>query len=437
MSSDIAIRVEHLGKRFEIGDDEAAYKLLTETITDRVKSFGRRPKGKEFWALREISFEVPRGETLGIIGHNGAGKSTLLKILSRITPPTEGRAVLNGRVGALLEVGTGFHQELTGRENIFLNGAILNMSRAEITRKFEEIVEFADIGPFIDTPVKRYSSGMQMRLAFSVAAHLEPDILIIDEVLSVGDLAFQEKCLGRMEAASREGRTIVFISHNLSSVLALCDRAMLLSKGRVKSSGGVREVVDDYVSDVAVAQSRRLAERQDRLGSGALRFTDVWFEQNGNIVDSPTSGSHCEVVLRYELRGIPAKAASFGVMFGTMEGGAAQAVLNLDSEPAGLQTQSLPEFGQVRCAIPRFPLPAGQYFIHIWAKAAGALLDEVHNVMTLTVTGGDFFDSGRPPHPDHRTVLVDHGWSVEPAERPTAVAGTDGVPTPAGRVPSS
>jgi homopolymeric O-antigen transport system ATP-binding protein len=414
MSSDIAIRVENLGKRFEIGDEQAGYKLLTETITDRVKSFGRRPKRKEFWALRNIDFEVPRGETLGIIGHNGAGKSTLLKILSRITPPTEGQAALGGRVGALLEVGTGFHPELTGRENIFLNGAILNMSRAEITRKFEEIVEFADIGPFIDTPVKRYSSGMQMRLAFSVAAHLEPEILIVDEVLSVGDLAFQEKCLGRMEEVSREGRTVVFISHNLSSVLAMCDKAVLLSKGRVRASGPVRDVVDDYVREVVVRQSLRLAEREDRLGSGTLRFTDIWFEVGGRPVDSPATGTDCEIVLSYELDGTSPRSSQFGIMFGDLAGGAG--VLNLESEPTGMQAKDLPRSGQIRCSVPRFPLPAAQYNIHVWAKAGGTTLDEVHNVMVLTVAGGDFFGSGRPPQPDHRTVLVDHAWRIEPTD---------------------
>src|SRR6266508_1744160 len=208
--SDAAIEARGLGKRYEIGVEQGGYMLLTERITERLKSIGRGQKTQEFWALRDIDFEVKRGETMGIVGHNGAGKSTLLKILSRITPPTEGEARLRGRVGALLEVGTGFHPELTGRENIFLNGAILDMRRQEIQRRFDEIIEFADVGPFLDTPVKRYSSGMKMRLAFSVAAHLQPEILIIDEVLSVGDIAFQEKCLGRMESASREGRTVIF-----------------------------------------------------------------------------------------------------------------------------------------------------------------------------------------------------------------------------------
>jgi len=243
MTEDVAIEVRDLAKRYEITGDQAGYLLLTERSTQRVKNFGRGSKPQEFWALRDIDFEVRRGETLGVIGHNGAGKSTLLKILSRITPPTKGEVHLRGRVGALLEVGTGFHPELSGRENVFLNGAILNMKRNEIQSRFDEIVEFADIGPFIDTPVKRYSSGMQLRLAFSVAAHLEPEILIIDEVLSVGDLAFQQKCLGRMEEASKEGRTVVFISHSLPSVVNLCDRAIMLSEGRIAASGTVGEVV--------------------------------------------------------------------------------------------------------------------------------------------------------------------------------------------------
>src|SRR5262249_29457895 len=213
------------------------------TITERLRSRrGEGPSTRGVLALRDVDFEGERGETLGIIGHNGAGKSTLLKILSQITPPPEGTARIQGRVGAPPAVGTGFHPELTGRENVFLNGAILNMKRQEIQRKFDEIVEFADVGAFIDTPVKRYSSGMQLRLAFSVAAHLEPEILIIDEVLSVGDMAFQKKCLGRMEDASQEGRTVLFISHNLTAVRGLCERAIMLSNGRVAASGSVSEV---------------------------------------------------------------------------------------------------------------------------------------------------------------------------------------------------
>jgi lipopolysaccharide transport system ATP-binding protein len=411
--SDIAIEVSELGKRFEIGHDQAGYMLLTETLAARAKSLGRRPPRREFWALQDINFEVERGETFGVIGHNGAGKSTLLKILSRITSPTVGEARLRGRVGALLEVGTGFHPELTGRENVFLNGAILNMKRSEIRARFDEIVEFADIGPFIDTPVKRYSSGMQLRLAFSVAAHLEPEILIIDEVLSVGDMAFQRKCLGRMEEASKEGRTVIFISHNLTSVLTLCQRAILLSNGRVTASGGVGEVVTKYVGDVTSDVERSLRERENRDGTGDLRFTDIHLERDGQIADAPVTGEHYEIVLSYEIaEGETLPAANFGITVADPDGGTR--LLNLYSDTAGADFRDLPPRGEIRCVISRWPLPAGQYFISIWADRAGSMLDSVHRAYDMTVAGGDFYGSGREPNSGHRTVLVDQRWSLTP-----------------------
>jgi ABC-type polysaccharide/polyol phosphate transport system ATPase subunit len=248
MSSDLAIDAKGVGKRFEIGASQGSYQLLTETISERVRSLGRRPQTREFWALRDVDFEVKHGETFGIIGHNGAGKSTLLKILSRITPPTEGKVRLRGRVGALLEVGTGFHPELTGRENVYLNGAILGMTRREMDRRFDEIVAFSGVERFLDTPIKRYSSGMYLRLAFSVAAHLEPDILVVDEVLAVGDAEFQRKCLGRMEMAEGEGRTVVFVSHYLDAVLRLCRTTVWLDQGRVVQAGPTGDVVGAYLS---------------------------------------------------------------------------------------------------------------------------------------------------------------------------------------------
>jgi lipopolysaccharide transport system ATP-binding protein len=251
MSSENAIDAKGIGKRFEIGASQGPYQLLTETITERVKAMGRRPQTQEFWALRDVDFEVKHGETFGIIGHNGAGKSTLLKILSRITPPTEGEVRLRGRVGALLEVGTGFHPELTGRENIFFNGVLLGMSRSEVARKFDEIVAFSEVERFLDTPVKYYSSGMYVRLAFAVAAHLEPEVLIVDEVLAVGDAAFQRKSLGKMRDATRaEGRTVIFVSHNMAAVGSLCTRGILLSDGRIAAEGEIGEVVDLYSETV-------------------------------------------------------------------------------------------------------------------------------------------------------------------------------------------
>jgi lipopolysaccharide transport system ATP-binding protein len=243
------IAVEGLGKRYRIG--ETAHNSLRDAVAAMVRSPFRRLRGNgsgnTIWALKDINFEIAPGESVGIIGRNGAGKSTLLKILSQITRPTEGRVALNGRVGSLLEVGTGFHSELTGRENVFLNGAILGMTRAEIQRKFDEIVAFAETEQFIDTPVKHYSSGMTVRLAFAVAAHLEPEVLIVDEVLAVGDLMFQKKCLGKMDEVARAGRTVLFVSHDLNAVNALCERAILLHQGGIATSGATADVTRYYL----------------------------------------------------------------------------------------------------------------------------------------------------------------------------------------------
>jgi homopolymeric O-antigen transport system ATP-binding protein len=423
MSRDVAIEVQGLGKRFEIGTRRGGYQLLTETITERLTSRGRRAPSREFWALREIDFEVKHGETLGIIGHNGAGKSTLLKILSQITPPTEGRARIRGRVGALLEVGTGFHPELTGRENVFLNGAILNMKRQEIQRKFDEIVEFADVGPFIDTPVKRYSSGMQLRLAFSVAAHLEPEILIIDEVLSVGDMAFQRKCLGRMEDASQEGRTVLFISHNLTAVRGLCDRAVLLSAGRMKAIGDVPDVVEAYVSDVMEESERTLAERENRVGDGRLRFTDIRLQRQGRPIDSPSTAEDLDVVIGFQTAdGKPLRGVNFGVSITAHDD--EKPMINLYSETAGETFEEVPPRGEIRCHIDRLPLPAGQYYIDTWCDIDKQMLDALHRSSDLTVAGGDFYRSGREQI-GHRTVLVEHAWSLTPGSPDRDAAGLE------------
>jgi len=263
MSEDVVIRVEKLGKKYVIGheSERERYVALRDVLTRTARRFARSAidlaRGKpivygdtteEFWALKDVSCEVKRGEVVGIIGRNGAGKSTLLKILSRITEPSEGRVCISGRVASLLEVGTGFHPELTGRENIYLNGAILGMTRAEIKRKFNEIVTFADVENFLDTPVKRYSSGMYVRLAFAVAAHLEPEILVVDEVLAVGDAEFQKKSLGKMSEVARGGRTVLFVSHNMGSIASLCETALLLERGRIAAAGPTHRIIECYSS---------------------------------------------------------------------------------------------------------------------------------------------------------------------------------------------
>ncbi|MGB6822334.1 MAG: ABC transporter ATP-binding protein [Candidatus Acidiferrales bacterium] len=244
--SDAVIRVEGIGKRYRVGERES-YRALRDVLSNAFRPNGKRASKDFIWAVRDVSFEVKQGEVVGLIGRNGAGKSTLLKLLARITRPTVGHAELHGRIASLLEVGTGFHPELTGRENIFLSGAILGMSKAEIVRKFDEIVAFSEVERFIDTPLKHYSSGMGMRLAFAVAAHLEPEILLVDEVLSVGDASFQKKCLGKMQEVSRGGRTILFVSHNMAAVKALCSRALLMRDGTVAASGKVADVADEYL----------------------------------------------------------------------------------------------------------------------------------------------------------------------------------------------
>jgi lipopolysaccharide transport system ATP-binding protein len=291
MADDIVIRAEGLGKKYTIGhqSERERYTALRDVMARGARNLWRktadlaRGRGvvagdrvEEFWALKDVSFEVRRGEVLGIIGRNGAGKSTLLKILSRITEPSEGRVTIKGRVASLLEVGTGFHPELTGRENIYLNGAILGMTRAEIRRKFDEIVDFAGVEKFLDTPVKRYSSGMYVRLAFAVAAHLEPEILVIDEVLAVGDAEFQKKCLGKMGEVAGGGRTVLFVSHDMPRLMLVCQRGALLNQGALCATGRIDEVVQHYLSSQTVAASAvNLAARTDRSGSGEARFLSI------------------------------------------------------------------------------------------------------------------------------------------------------------------
>ena len=278
MTDDIAIRVQGLGKKYTLGGPQEHYHTLRDAIVNSVKAPFKRfhpiPPSEEFWALKDVSFDVEQGEVIGIIGRNGAGKSTLLKILSRITSPTEGTVELHGRVGSLLEVGTGFHPEMTGRENIFLNGSILGMKKAEIEQKFDEIVRFAEIDKFMDTMVKRYSSGMYIRLAFAVAAHLEPEILVVDEVLAVGDAGFQKKCLGKMGEVAKEGRTVLFVSHNMNAIKNLCPRTLLIEQGRLVSNGETQRVISDYLNEHVSSGNSILTDQINQLMTGVIRKTD-------------------------------------------------------------------------------------------------------------------------------------------------------------------
>ena len=314
--SDIIITVENLSKRYLVGhrsEQHQRYTTLRDVISREARNFVRKAvdfvhgrqivqgdEVEEFWALKDVSFEVKRGEVLGIIGRNGAGKSTLLKILSRITKPDGGRVILHGRVASLLEVGTGFHPELTGRENIFLNGAILGMTRAEITRKFDEIVAFAEVERFLDTPVKHYSSGMYVRLAFAVAAHLEPEILVVDEVLAVGDAEFQSRCLGKMTEVARTGRTILFVSHNLGAISSLCGKAVELRDGHIAQMGVPTDVVEAYLKSATMDSSSRTWPAENALGTDAVRLCAVRvFPRHGRVNSPITSDKATHVELEF------------------------------------------------------------------------------------------------------------------------------------------
>ncbi len=419
--SDIAIHVEELGKVYRIGAPERAAtnwwqaaKNVVISPFDYLIGTLRGPTAAEIlWALRDVSFEVKHGEVLGVIGRNGAGKSTLLKVLSRITDPTEGQAQLYGRVASLLEVGTGFHSELTGRENVYMNGAILGMTRAEIDRKFEEIVAFAGVQKFIDTQVKRYSSGMRVRLGFAVAAHLEPEILLIDEVLAVGDIAFQKKCLGKMKDVATTGRTVLFVSHNMGTIGALCPRSIHLDQGRLVYDGPSTDTIAHYLASMQEQANINLRERKDRQGIGGLRFVGTWVENSrGERVDTLLSGEEAKIVAEYEAE--PKVTGSLSVAFALSS--QYDQLTDIESEIAGFEWSHIPDRGRVYCRLPRLPLNVGQYNYNICGRINDVIADWVLEAGQFNVSSGDFFNSGRPPRPDQGYFLLESDWKLEPVE---------------------
>ena len=415
--SEPIIRVEYLSKQYRIGQREG-YKTFRESLTyaaaapfRKLAQWGKpAPAAETIWALKDVSFEVPEGEVLGIIGRNGAGKSTLLKILSRITEPTEGRVELRGRVSSLLEVGAGFHPELTGRENVFLNGAILGMTRQEIKRKFDEIVAFAEIEKFLDTPVKRYSSGMYMRLAFAVAAHLEPEILLIDEVLAVGDAAFQKKCLGKMEKVAKEGRTVLFVSHNMGAIESLCDRGILLESGEKALEGEVHNVVSKYLS-----RNHEICENplEDcaRLGNGKIQVISFHLESpEGEVLEVAKSGDPVVFCFEFENREcMPDERVSFGFSVHTdKEFG----LFHYCSHFSGVYFQGLPKKGWVKCLIPELYLAPGNYLVMTYTLVGGERADWPQVFLPMTVVGADFYGTGNPNLSTWGPILVKGEWSL-------------------------
>jgi lipopolysaccharide transport system ATP-binding protein len=418
--SDTAIRVENLGKQYHIGGLQARYKTIREALTEAVQAPFRRlssvVRGQSsvvsneiIWALKDVSFEVERGEVVGIIGRNGAGKTTLLKILSRITEPTQGYAEIHGRVGSLLEVGTGFHHELTGRENVYLNGAILGMKRVEIGRKFDEIVAFAEVEKFIDTPVKHYSSGMGVRLAFAVAAHLEPEILLVDEVLAVGDIAFQKKCLGKMSDVAKEGRTVLFVSHNMAAVLNLCDTGILLENGSISYAGKAPDVVHQYLATLDQWADTPLRERVDRKGSGLVRVVAcrISHEPSGDPVTDIMLGDEAYIVLTVKAPepirvfvGVEVKDAwgQLVFAFNSREGGYAPTVKQGESD--------------IILHVPYLPFLEGKYTIDASIHSVYNLsfYDKIEKVSSFVMHPKDVYGSGRPFTSRHGVVYIDHRW---------------------------
>lgn len=420
-SADTVIRVEGVGKRYVIrhADDRGGYATLRDTLAHRVRSIASWAIGRtvsdrrqeEFWALKDIAFEIQRGEVVGIIGRNGAGKSTLLKILSQITEPTTGRIEIDGRVASLLEVGTGFHPELTGRENIFLNGAILGMSRAEIRRKFDEIVAFSEIEKFLDTPVKRYSSGMYTRLAFSVAAHLEPEILIIDEVLAVGDAEFQKKCLGKMGQVAKGGRTVLFVSHNMAAVQSLCSRGILLVGGKQAVVGSVEEAIASYLqTSRQLAGTEELGERKDREGGDEVRFKSIQFVdgRTGQWLNSLVAGAPVRIKMCLAnatdrtLNNISVSVGFFSAGGHYLFGCRSDVVGKVFSLPTG-ETEAV-------CEIDKWPLAEGTYSYTLLTSCSGQNLDWVREAGFIEVSAGDYYGTGRLPAMGRPGVLVPYCW---------------------------
>jgi len=426
-----AVRVQNLSKRYRIGIAETRFRygLLREVLSDVVTTPIRLAKAltggrtraihpaSYIWALDDVSFDVEEGNVLGIVGRNGAGKSTLLKVLSRVTEPTKGMVTIRGRVGSLLEVGTGFHPELTGRENIYMNGAVLGMKRAEIERKFDEIVAFSEVEQFVDTPVKRYSSGMYLRLAFAVAAHLEPEILVVDEVLAVGDAEFQRKCLGKMGDVAQQGRTVLFVSHNMSAILRLTQETIVLKKGRLIKRAPTQEAVDFYLASGQAETGERVWE-PDEIPAAAAPFRPIALrikDRQGRVIDTVRSTEAVTIELEYEL-GAQLTGLRVGMYLSTMRGEYVFTAFDVDD------AKRYEEFGVrkpgryfSRCTLPADFLNEGRYSLGVNASSFGVrryFMDE--NALSFGVDV-----SGAPgtqwPEMRHGPVRPRLDWTIERA----------------------
>jgi lipopolysaccharide transport system ATP-binding protein len=404
--TDSILSLKGVGKYYQLGGLQPYQTLRDKLAGIFTGSSDRREKAKGFWALQDVSFELKEGEVLGIVGRNGAGKSTLLKLLSRITTPDKGRIEIRGRVGSLLEVGTGFHPELTGRENVFMNGILLGMKHREVERKFDEIVAFSGVEDFLDTPVKRYSSGMRVRLGFAVAAHLDPDILVVDEVLAVGDAEFQRKCLGRMNAVASQGRTVLYVSHQMDSIIGLCRRAIWLEKGQIRLDGSTDHVVKEYLGSAsATGTVSNLKDAELRDGDGKIRFESL--EISGDGTGAPTCGGKVLFKIRWRaseiLRGVVVVRVAIRDQLDRM-------ITILDNELSGNPFELNGLTGEAICEVPRMTLVPGVYFADVSIWCARTRQDRVLRALAFEIHPGGFFSSGAAMAAGY--VCVDHSWCV-------------------------
>lgn len=411
--SEIVISMNHVSKQYRLGE------INTGTIShDLAEWFNNKTnkiqKGEEYFdALDDICLEVKQGEVLGIIGKNGAGKSTLLKIISRITSPTRGEIKYKGKVASLLEVGTGMHPEMTARENIYLNGALLGMKKVEIEQKFDEIIAFAGCEKFVDTPIKRFSSGMRVRLGFAVAAYLEPDILIVDEVLAVGDIEFQQKAIGKIGEITKESkRTILFVSHNMAAVKSLCTRSLLLENGRISKIGDTETIIDAYRSANQI-KNQPLANRKDRYGDGTLRFTSVEFLTNSNNTDGRhlISAEPARIVLGYQAsEPIFSNNVNFSILF---KDHIDNQLFTCATRHVGNKFENIKQQGKVVLEINTLPLLAGEYKVDLYCKISEIVADHIVQAISFTVLENDVFGTGIVPSKHrHGPFYVSHNWRV-------------------------
>jgi lipopolysaccharide transport system ATP-binding protein len=407
------IKAENLSKQYRIGTVRGRYKTFRESVTETLlapfqKLSPKNSKSEYFWALKDVSFEIEQGEVVGIIGANGAGKSTLLKILSRITKPTQGEVMVRGRLGALLEVGTGFHPELTGRENVYLNGAILGMNRQEMARKFDEIVDFAGVEKFIDTPVKHYSSGMELRLGFAVAAHLEPDILIVDEVLAVGDASFQQKSLGKMNQVASEGRTVLFVSHNMSAVSSLCTKAYWLNHGTIEKVGNAAEVVRNYLSsDTAISSSRNLRDNALHQGSHhIIQSVQLLHCDELDPVFKTYSTFSFEVECKVDIQQVRHGSVGYNIK---NDQGHVICAGHLDQyQRFTIET----EIFHVNAEVVQLPFVPGTYFLSLFFVSSSNNLDIIENAISFKVVWNEDIPLEYPPRPNWGDIYLPMKWNI-------------------------